>query len=166
MPKGERIEKPKASAVQAEGACVCGAVRIEIDVPAVWAWHDHSPASRHAQGCAYATYVGSWKSRFRILKGEKSLRHFEEPETRAVRSFCGQCGTPMMYVRARATKMVNIPRSVFETRTGREPRYHIALEQAADWEYAGEPLIPLKGYPGVMFERPKRKKPRLTFDDF
>ena len=72
----------------------------------------------------------------------------------------------MMYVRARAPKMVNIPRSVFEARTGREPRYHIALEQAADWEYAGEPLIPLKGDPGVMFERPKRKKARVTFDDF
>ena len=63
-PKGRR------SAVQAEGRCVCGGVRFEIDVPAVWAWHDHGARSRHAQGCAYATYVGSWKSRFRILEGE------------------------------------------------------------------------------------------------
>ncbi len=27
----------RASAVQAEGTCVCGAVRFEIDVPAIWA---------------------------------------------------------------------------------------------------------------------------------
>jgi len=27
------------------GECVCGKVRIEIDFPAHWAWHDHSAAS-------------------------------------------------------------------------------------------------------------------------
>ena len=62
-----KTPKPKASAVLSVGRCVCGAVSLEIDLPAVWAWHDHSAASRHAQGAAYATYVGSWKSRFRIL---------------------------------------------------------------------------------------------------
>lgn len=152
----------KRSAVQAQAACVCGAVRLEIDVPAVWAWHDHSRASRHAQGCAYATYVGSWKSRFRILKGARGLRRFAEPETGGVRSFCGKCGTPVLYERARAPKIVNIPRAIFETRTGREPRYHIALEQAPDWGYMGEILAPLKGYPGVMWERPKRGKRRAA----
>jgi hypothetical protein len=27
-----------------------------------------------------------------------------------------------------------------------------------DWAYMGEPLAPLKGYPGVMWVRPKRTK--------
>ena len=57
------------SAAKASGRCVCGAVKFEIDVPARWAWHDHSTASRHAQGSAYATYVGSYRSRFRLLAG-------------------------------------------------------------------------------------------------
>ena len=77
----------KASAVQAEGRCVCGAVRFEIDVPAVWAWHDHSPRSRHAQGCAYATYVGSWKSRFRLLEGDDSVSRYEDAAAGTARSF-------------------------------------------------------------------------------
>ena len=68
-----KTPKPKASAVLSVGRCVCGAVSLEIDLPAVWAWHDHSAASRHAQGAAYATYVGSWKSRFRILAGEDHI---------------------------------------------------------------------------------------------
>jgi hypothetical protein len=144
----------------AAGACVCGEVRIEIDVPAVWAWHDHSAASRHAQGCAYATYVGSWASRLRILAGEDRLTRFEDAATGVARSFCAGCGTPMFYVRPRAPKMVNIPRAVFTQRTGREPRYHMFLGEAADWTYLGETLAPLKGYPGVMWERPKRKKRR------
>lgn len=154
----------KRSAVQAQAACVCGAVRLEIDVPAVWAWHDHGPRSRHAQGCAYATYVGSWKSRFRILEGEDHIGRYEDPEARTVRSFCLRCGTPLTYERARSPKIVNIPRAIFESRTGREPRHHVNLAQQADWTWAGEPLSPLKGYPGVMRERPRRKK-RTAPDD-
>lgn len=150
----------KASAAQAVGRCVCGDVRLEIDVPAVWAWHDHSAASRHAQGCAYATYVGSWRSRFRILQGQDCISRFEDDAAGTARSFCTRCGTPLFYERARSKQVVNIPRALFETRTGREPRYHMNLREAADWEYAGAPLVPLKGYPGVMWERPKRKPPR------
>ena len=145
---------------QSVGACVCGAVRLEIETPAVWAWHDHSAASRHAQGCAYATYVGSWKSRFRILEGEEYIARFEDETRGTARSFCARCGTPLMYERPRATKMVNIPRALFAGRTGREPRYHMFLAEAADWTSMGETLAPLKGYPGVMWERPRKKKPR------
>ncbi|HEX7944437.1 MAG TPA: GFA family protein [Phenylobacterium sp.] len=163
----ERTKLPegaKRSAVQAQGRCVCGAVRFEIDVPAVWAWHDHGPASRHAQGCAYATYVGSWKSRFRLLAGEDCIGRYEDPETRTTRSFCARCGTPLFYERARSPKMINIPRPLFESRTGREPRYHLNHTQQADWAYLGEALMPLKGYPGVLIERP-RKKRRAAPDD-
>ncbi len=148
----------KASAVQAQGRCACGAVVLEIDVPARWAWHDHSAASRHAQGAAYVTYVGSYRSRFRILEGSESIGRFEDAEARTARSFCIRCGTPLLYERARSPTMVNIPRALFATRTGREPRYHMSLQEKADWTYAGEPLVPLKGYPGVMWTRPRRRK--------
>ena len=148
----------KVSAAQAAGACVCGAVRIEIDVPARWAWHDHSALSRHAQGSAYATYVGSYRSRFRVVQGEAHLTRFEDKLAGTTRSFCARCGTPMLYERARSPTMLNIPRAIFAERTGREPRYHMNLSEAADWTYQGETLAPLKGYPGVMWERPKRKK--------
>lgn len=158
--------KAKASAVQAAGQCACGAVRLEIDVPARWAWHDHSAASRLAQGCAFATYVGSYRSRFRILAGADSITRFEDAAAGTARGFCARCGTPLYYERARAPTMVNIPRALFTERTGREPRYHVALNEAPDWTYAGAPLVPLKGYPGVMWERPRRKPRRMIDDPF
>jgi hypothetical protein len=148
----------KSATTQSAGECVCGAVRLEIDVPARWAWHDHSHRSRHAQGCAYATYVGSWRSRFRILHGSASITRFEDVQAGTARSFCATCGTPLFYESTRSPQMVNIPRALFRERTGREPRYHIALQEQADWTYLGEPLVPLKGFPGVMWERPGRKK--------
>jgi hypothetical protein len=154
----------KASAVQAAGSCACGAVRLEIDVPAVWAWHDHSERSRRAQGCAYATYVGSWKSRFRLLAGEEHLTRYEDAEAGTARCFCARCGTPMLYERARSPKMVNIPRAVFRERTGRDTRYHMNLTEQADWTWMGEKLSPLKGYPGVMWEPPRKKKPARVAD--
>lgn len=127
-------------------------------MPAVWAWHDHGAASRHAHGAAYVTYVGSWKSRFRLLAGEAQITRHQHPEAVATRSFCARCGTPLFYERARSPKIINIPRALFGTRTGREPRYHVNLSESPDWAYRQEPLSPLKGYPGVLRERPRRKR--------
>jgi hypothetical protein len=142
----------------ATGQCLCGGVAFEIDVPARWAWHDHSAASRRAHGAAYATYVGSWRKRFRITKGEDAISRYEDDATKTVRSFCTVCGSPLFYERARAPHMVNIARALFASRTGREPLYHIAIEEAPDWAYTGAPLVPLKGYPGVVWQRALRKK--------
>jgi hypothetical protein len=156
------VAKPRrADALTAEGRCLCGEVRLEIDVPVRWAWHDHSAASRRAHGAAYATYVGCWKSRVRLIAGEGSITRFESPGN--TRSFCSRCGAPLLYERSHAPRMVNIPRAIFDQRTGREPRYHLSLREAPEWTYLGEALAALMGFPGVMWERPRRKKPRAEF---
>jgi hypothetical protein len=60
--------------------------------------------------------------------------------------------------------MVNVPRALFTSGTGREARYHLSIHEAPDWAYAGEPLAPLKGYPGVVWQRPRRRK-KVTLGD-
>jgi hypothetical protein len=140
----------------ARGACLCGAIEIEIGVPARWAWHDHSQESRIAHGAAYATYVGCWRSRFRIARGETEIVRYGE-EGR-IRSFCRRCGTPIAYERS-DPNMVNVPRALFAGRTGREPLYHIGIAELADWTWLGERLVPLKGFPGVFRTRAKPKRP-------
>jgi len=158
--------KTQAEAERATGQCLCGKVAIEIGVPARWAWHDHSRASRLAHGAAYATYVGCWRSRFRIVSGRKSIARFEEKASGAARSFCKHCGTPLLYERAHAPKMVNVPRALFQGRTGREPRYHVGIEERQDWAYAGEALAPLKGFPGIVWARPRKRKALGREGDF
>jgi hypothetical protein len=144
-----------------KGHCLCGAVAFEIDFPARWAWHDHSRATRQAHGSAYATYVGSWRKRLRVIMGEKEIARFEDTASKTTRSFCARCGTPLFYERARSPHMVNIPRALFESRTGRQPLYHIGIQELQEWTYTGEPLVPLKGFPGVVWERSKKKKKRF-----
>ena len=152
---------PKLSRRRISGHCLCGAVEIEIDFPAFWSWHDHSAASRRAHGAAYATYIGCWRKHARVVKGHRSITRFEDADTESTRSFCSRCGSPLLYERKRSPHMINIPRALFSGRTGREPRYHIAIEELQDWTFKGQPLVPLKGYPGVVWERPKsRKRPR------
>jgi len=136
--------------------CVCGAVALEIDFPAFWAWHDHSVTTRRAHGAAYATYVGVWRRRMRIIQGADHITRYADAA--GARSFCAVCGTPVLYERGQSAKMVNIPRALFDSRTGREPRYHIGIDEVPDWAYAGEKLGPLNGYPGVVWHRPGRKR--------
>lgn len=151
----ETSEKLRSKApTRAEARCACGDVVVEIAVPAQWAWHDHSAATRRAHGAAYATYVGSWKSRFRVVQGEDCLTRYEADG--ATRSFCTRCGTPMLY--ERSAQHVNIPRALFTSGVGREPRYHVAIDQLQDWTYLGEKLGPLKGFPGVVWTGGRRKR--------
>ena len=149
---------PDDSERTVKGRCLCGGVEVEIDFPAFWAWHDHSRPSRTAHGAAYATYVGCWRKHVRVAAGADEITRFIENETGAVRSFCRRCGTPLFYERKHSPHMVNLPRALFTGRTGREPRYHLAIDEMRDWTYLGERLVPLKGYPGVVWERPKTKK--------
>ncbi len=160
------MAKPAPAAGIASGQCLCGKVAFEIDVPARWAWHDHSAASRRAHGAAYATYVGSWRKRFRAIKGERLVARYEDSATKTTRSFCSNCGTPLFYERARSPHMVNISRALFGNRTGRQPLYHIAIEELQEWAYTGDPLVPLKGFPGVVWQRSKRKRRGAGEDPF
>jgi hypothetical protein len=151
--------RPRVKGEAISGACLCGAVTVEVDVPVFWAWHDHSGASRVAHGAAYATYLGCWKSKVRVVRGEDALARFDDVARRQVRTFCSRCGTPVMFTRATSPKWVNIPRALFSERTGREAKYHVAIEQLQDWAYLGAPVGPLKGYPGVSVEKARKAKP-------
>jgi hypothetical protein len=164
--KDAQVAKQATAVGIAKGQCLCGAVQFEIDTPARWAWHDHSAASRRAHGAAYATYVGSWRKRFRITSGKTVVTRFEDKATKTVRSFCARCGTPLTYERPRSPHMLNIPRALFAGRTGRQPLYHIGIEELQEWTYTGEPLVPLKGFPGVVWQRSKRKKRAVAEDPF
>lgn len=151
QPADEQAERVAAQ-------CLCGAVKVDIQYPAFWAWHDHGRPSRLAHGAVYATYVGTWRKRFRILKGKRTVKEYLDKETGNTRAFCSKCGTPVWYVRKSAPKWINIPRALFTARTGREPRYHLNYSELQDWIFTGAALGPLKNYPDVMYERPKRKK--------
>jgi hypothetical protein len=161
--KLESLNEPAASNLpgrHVSGRCLCDAVELEIYFPDFWAWHDHSAASRPAHGAAYATYVGCWRKHARVAKGRRSIARFEDAKTGLTRSFCSRCDTPLLYEHKRSPHMVNIPRALFTSRTGREPRYHVAIEELQDWAYTGNRLVPLRAIPGSSWNARNRAAQR------
>lgn len=102
-----------------------------------------------------------------MSKGERLLTRFTDEASGDTRAFCSRCGTPVMYARARSPKMVNLPRALFDGRAGRAPLYHVGVGDSPEWAYRNETLRPLKGFPGVMWAGPKRRRrsgaPELVF---
>ena len=57
--------------------------------------------------------------------GRARHQPFRGEGTGALRSFCRRCGTPLIYERTRSPHMINIPRALFQSRTGRHlPHRH------------------------------------------
>jgi hypothetical protein len=121
-----------------------------------------SARARRAHGAAYATYVASWRRRFRVTHGKTKIRCFKDGTAGTRRSFCSRCGTPLIYERDRSPHTVNIPRALFKARTGREARYHMGIEETPEWAYSGEPLVALDGFPGVVWNRSRRRPARSS----
>ncbi len=61
--------------------------------------------------------------------------------------------------------MVNIPRALFESRTGRQPLYHIGIEELQEWTYTGEPLVLAQGLSGRRLGASGKKKKRTPNDE-
>jgi hypothetical protein len=154
------MKRAFSDAATATGQCLCGAVKFEIDFPAFWAWHDHGRQSRMAHAAAYATYVGTWRKRYRVTEGADEITRYEDKDSGDARSFCRCCGTPLLYERPGPRRMINIPRALFTGRTGRQPIYHVNIGEMQDWTYTNAPLVPLKGFPGVVWEKSRGKRKR------
>ena len=149
-----------AAGKPAAGQCLCGKVAFEIDVPARWAWHDQDrePAARRI-GAAYATYVGSWRKRFQVTDGGADhVAHFRIRRAAACAAFA--------VAAARRSPMSGRARRTWSTFRARCSRAAPAasrsitsrIEELQEWAYTGEPLVPLKGFPGVVWQRSKKKK--------
>ena len=149
------MAKPAIAAGIASGQCLCGKVAFEIDVPARWAWHDHSAGSRRAHGAAYATYVGSWRKRFRVTSGQGAITRYEDKATKTVRSFCKHCGTPLWVSDEQWPELVHPFASAIDTELPKAPSsVHLLLRDKASWV---EPQIGLnddrfEGYPELSIE--------------
>jgi len=80
----DRSSAESASRSELTGHCLCGAVTFEIDYPAFWAWHDHTRASRLAQGWLAVGALGfiavPWYALKDSVLGSAWLRDFAAKE--------------------------------------------------------------------------------------
>jgi hypothetical protein len=115
-----------------EGGCLCGAVRFALTLPTKWCAHCHCSMCRRAHGAVYVTFVGVPASRFRILQGEEAMHRYpSSPE--AVRTFCRDCGSTMLFEGSRWPDEVHVARACIDGPIDREPQAHVYFDDRADW---------------------------------
>lgn len=76
-----------------QGGCLCGAIRYQVNGPALQTSYCHCEDCRKASGAPAAAWTFFRSGTLEWLLGQpKILKHAERE-----RSFCGDCGTPLKF---------------------------------------------------------------------
>lgn len=130
------------------GSCLCGTVRFEVTLPAKFCAHCHCGNCRRAHGAAFVTWAGFPDERFAVTAGEEHLARYAT-DTGATRSFCGRCGTPLLYQGPRWPGEVHVARAAIDGRIDKLPGAHVYVDHAADWFEITDSLDRYGGPTGV-----------------
>jgi len=112
------------------GACLCGAVRYEIDGPLLDAGNCHCSMCRKAHGAAFATYAAVDPAKFHWTCGEQ-LVSFYASSPSFDRVFCGVCGSALGV--AEDGRIESVTFGTIDGDPGIEPRSHIFVGAKAPW---------------------------------
>ena len=87
------------------GGCFCGAVRYEISGKLDDVTHCHCIHCRRTSGAAFVTWAEVTKTDYRVEHG--TPRTFES-RPGVVRSFCGDCGSPLTFYNPRWPESIDV----------------------------------------------------------
>jgi hypothetical protein len=114
------------------GGCLCGAVRFEAGMPALFCAHCHCEWCRRAHGAAFVTWFGVKEEAFAIVDGEDQLRWFAStPESE--RGFCARCGTKIFFRSTLAPGEMHIALACADDASALPPKAHVFWEAHAPW---------------------------------
>ncbi len=130
------------------GACLCGAVRYEFDVPLKFVAHCHCENCRRAHGAAFVTWAGVPHEAFRMISGEDQLKRYAT-ETQALRSFCGTCGSTLFYESPRWADEKHMVLANLEECVAEDPKAHYYVDSKASWWEIQDDLPQHGGVTGV-----------------
>ena len=135
------------------GGCLCGAVRIEAQLPTKFVTHCHCLNCTRAHGAGFVTWAGFPNERFRVVQGTAHLARYKV-KAGATRSFCNVCGTTMLYESPRWPGAVHVAVACLDDELDHLPTAHVYADRARSWcpitdalpRYGGpsgmEPLAP------------------------
>ena len=135
---------PKAVA----GACLCGAVRFEVEPPTTFCAHCHCTMCRRSHGAAYVTWFGVPDERFRILSGDDVLVTYQSSD-HGTRSFCGRCGSSLFCRIDSHPGTIDVVLANLEGEIDQPPSAHIFYSDRASWVEANDDLPKLGGDLGM-----------------
>lgn len=112
------------------GACLCGAVRYEIDGQLLDGGNCHCSMCRKAHGAAFATYASFGPESFRWVNGEDLVSYYDSSPNES-RMFCRVCGSTLGATED--GRIGSITLGTVEGDPGIRPRSHIFVGSKAPW---------------------------------
>jgi ADP-ribosyl-[dinitrogen reductase] hydrolase len=126
-----------------EGSCLCGAVAFAIDGRVTPIQLCHARRCQKATGSAFAPELAAPAERFRWLRGEENVAHWEAPLLREPppfrRSFCRSCGSPLPVLQPE-TGFVILLAGALDGDPGVRPFRHIFTSHAPAWDAVDDTL--------------------------
>jgi hypothetical protein len=113
-----------------EGGCLCGAVRYRAAGAPSIVEYCHCPSCRRISGSAVACLAGFPRENFEIVQGEPVPF---ESSPGVTRSFCGRCGTPMLYENERFAESVYLGIGTLDAPESLPPGQHVWVSTHIPW---------------------------------
>lgn len=126
------------------GACLCGAVRFEVELPTLFCGHCHCTMCRRAHGAGYVTWFGAPYDRFGIVAGEGQLTRYQSSD-HGTRSFCARCGSSLFCESTQHPGHLDIVLANMSGAIDRAPEFHVFFSDRADWVRLPDDGLPRLG---------------------
>jgi hypothetical protein len=115
------------------GACLCGKVAFEVDLPFIKFVRCHCSRCRKATGSAFASNAYVSPEAFRWIVGEDQVARFDLPQARSFStSFCRCCGSPLPHATRSGREMI-IPAGSLVDDPGVAPAIEACWLSRARW---------------------------------
>ena len=119
-----------------KGHCLCESVAFEFEGPLSDIQIGHCARCQRATGAPFAAEIRVAADRFRWLRGDHLISHFDAPVLRQPpgyrRSFCTRCGSAVP-VMPGDRPIVCIPTGLIEGAIPAHPVEHIWFDKKANW---------------------------------
>jgi hypothetical protein len=113
-----------------EGGCLCGRVRYCIDGEPLSAGYCHCRMCQRAAGAPVVAWVAFRRAGFRFVAGSPDVY---QASPRAVRRFCGHCGSALTFEYAGGTDSVDVTIASLDDPSAAEPIYQIWTADKLPW---------------------------------
>lgn len=121
-----------------EGGCLCGATRYRARADARALTLCHCNSCRRASGAQSVAWAVFPTGAFEFTQGEPS-RFRSSPQV--VRTFCGQCGTPLTYQHESRDDAIDVTTASLDEPDRFAPRFEIWCEEKVAWETLDPKLV-------------------------
>ena len=117
-----------------KGSCLCNAIQYEIHGELGQAMMCHCSKCRKANGSAFAVNAVVKTAEFQITAGKEFVSEFESTPG-VFRSFCKQCGSPLVSRRTAQPELLRLRIGTLDTPVDVKPSAHIFVGSKAEWDH-------------------------------